>query len=179
MAERNKSAPVPWQAPLAVEDVPEEGRHVDLTADVDTRAEVARVAGLRDLPRFEAKFDVTHHRQGGLHVCGQVSATVGQTCVVTLEPLANEIEEDVDLVFLPDAAKPKGDLGPAPEDGAAETDPLIGGSVDLGAIATEFLILGIDPYPRKPGAVFSPPQEALPDEGPFAALAALKKERGA
>ena len=29
-------------------------------------------------------------------------------------------------------------------------------SVDLGAIATEFLILGIDPYPRKAGAEFAP-----------------------
>ena len=29
-------------------------------------------------------------------------------------------------------------------------EPLIGGIVDLGALATEFLILGLDPYPRKP-----------------------------
>ena len=28
---------------------------------------------------------------------------------------------------------------------------LVGGTVDLGAIATEFLILGLDPYPRKTG----------------------------
>ena len=32
-------------------------------------------------------------------------------------------------------------------------ETLHGGVVDLGAVATEFLILGIDPYPRKPGAV--------------------------
>ena len=32
-----------------------------------------------------------------------------------------------------------------------ETEPLIDGKVDLGALATEFLILGLDPYPRKPG----------------------------
>ncbi len=36
-------------------------------------------------------------------------------------------------------------------------EPLVGGTVDLGAIATEFLILGIDPYPRKPGAEFDAP----------------------
>ena len=50
----------------------------------------------------------------------------------------------------------------------------IGGVVDLGALATEFLILGLDPYPRKPGAVFEPPQDVKPDPGPFAALAGLK-----
>jgi hypothetical protein len=52
---------------------------------------------------------------------------------------------------------------------------LIGGTVDLGALATEFLILGLDPYPRKPGATFQPPGGASADEGPFAALAKLKK----
>jgi hypothetical protein len=51
--------------------------------------------------------------------------------------------------------------------------------VDLGALATEFLILGLDPYPRKAGAVFQPPAPAQPDESPFAALAKLKKGQDA
>ena len=54
-------------------------------------------------------------------------------------------------------------------------EPLAGGAVDLGAIATEFLILAIDPYPRKPGAVFEPPDVGDDSDQPFAALAALKK----
>jgi hypothetical protein len=53
---------------------------------------------------------------------------------------------------------------------------LIGGAVDLGAIATEFLMLGIDPYPRAPGAVFEPPAADDRGGGPFAALAALKRK---
>ena len=60
-----------------------------------------------------------------------------------------------------------------------DTEPLIDGKIDLGAIATEFLIVGLDPYPRKPGAVFQPPVDATPDEGPFAALGALKKDQDA
>jgi hypothetical protein len=50
---------------------------------------------------------------------------------------------------------------------------LLDGAIDLGALAIEFLILGIDPYPRKPGAKFEPPQDLKPDPGPFAALAGL------
>ena len=44
-------------------------------------------------------------------------------------------------------------------DVAADDPPevLHDGAVDLGAVATEFLLLGIDPYPRKPGAVFDAP----------------------
>src|SRR5580658_6635856 len=106
MPEHHKPAPspgqiawqVPWQVPLALDDVAEEGQRFDLAADADTRAAVARIAGLRDLTRLEAVFDVTRHGQGGLRVAGRVSATVGQSCVVTLEPLTNEVNEDVDLV---------------------------------------------------------------------------------
>ena len=170
-----KRVPAPWRVPVAVEDVAETGAVLDLIADAETRAAVARVAGLRDMPRLEAHFEVKRHGEG-LHVAGRVSATVGQDCVVTLEPLVNEIEEEIDLLFMPPAAAPPEgeDTG---DDVRDKAEPLIGGMVDLGALATEFLILGIDPYPRKPGALFQPAPDAKPDESPFAALAALKKDR--
>jgi hypothetical protein len=190
MSERkaDKQAPAPWQVPVVIEDVAETGRHFDLVADDEVRAAVARLVGLRDLPRFEANFDVTRHGADGLHVSGRMSATVGQNCVVTLEPLANDVEEDIDLVFAPSSPQPV--ERKAGEDEAAEEacerpqrswngpEPLVGGVVDLGALATEFLILGLDPYPRKPGAVFELPQDVKPDPGPFAALAGLKEKHG-
>jgi hypothetical protein len=176
-----KLAPLPWHVPLAVDDVAEAGRHIDLVADQDVRAAVARVAGLRELPRLEATFDVTRSGAAGLHVVGHVSATVGQTCVVTLEPLVNEIDEDIDLVFAPpppvertaDDDDDEEDDSRKPERNWKDPEPLIDGGVDLGALATEFLILGIDPYPRKPDAKFEPPQDGKPDPGPFAVLAGL------
>ena len=170
-----KFTSTPWQVPVAVEDVAETGARFDLVADAQVRAAVARMAGLRDLPRLEANFDVTE-RGAGLHVAGRVSATVGQLCVVTLEPLVNEVEEAINLLFVPQPTAEREDreVGTRGERGD-ETEPLIGGLVDLGALAIEFLILGLDPYPRKPGAVFRPPPGAKPDESPFAALASLKK----
>jgi uncharacterized metal-binding protein YceD (DUF177 family) len=172
-----KQAPISWRVLVAVEDVGEDGQRFDLVADPDLRAAVARTAGLRDLPRLEANFEVTRHGAGGLRVVGQVSATVHQACVVTLESVANEVAEEVNVLFLPQSAatRENGTLG-TPDASFDEAEPLIGGSVDLGALATEFLILGLDPYPRLPGAVFQPPRDAVSDEGPFAALAALKKD---
>ena len=35
-------------------------------------------------------------------------------------------------------------------------DPLVGGRIDFGALTAEFLALGLDPYPRKPGIAFEP-----------------------
>jgi hypothetical protein len=180
MAERQseRRAPLPWRVPVAVQDVGETGKLFELVADADMRAALARIAGLRDLPRLQANFEVKRHGTAGLRVAGRVSATVGQACVVTLEPLANEVAEEIDLLFLPPAAaEPEGRAPGMPDEKAGQAEPLIGGAIDLGALATEFLILGLDPYPRKPGAEFAPPPDALPDEGPFAALDVLKKGR--
>lgn len=171
----------PWRVPVTVDDIAETGQHFALIADPDIRVGIARMAGLRDLPRLQADFDVTRQGLGGLRVVGRVSATVGQNCVVTLEPLANEVEEDVDLLFMPQSAK-RASGGGETDDSAAEAkwgdpEPLIGGIVDLGALATEFLILGVDPYPRKPGAVFDPPRDGRTDGNPFAALAGWTRGR--
>jgi hypothetical protein len=171
----------PWSAPVALHDVPETGRRVDLAADVSTRAAVAAAIGVRELPRLAASFDVSRHGREGLRVVGRVSATVGQTCVVTLDPIENEIEEAVDLTFVPAApAELADDDGGGRSKVAAEDapEPLVGGVVDLGVVATEFLTLGIDPYPRKSGAEFRAPEAADDTPKPFAALAALKKDEG-
>jgi hypothetical protein len=175
----------PWSIPVSLDEVPETGRHFDLSADERVRTAVAALAGLRSLPRLEVTLDVTRYGREGLRVTGDVSATVGQVCVVTLEPIESTVDEPIDLVFTPPI-----DL---PSDRAAEADargrhievtiedapePLINGAVDLGAIATEFLMLGIDPYARKPDAMFESPAMGDDDGHPFAALAALKKGKG-
>jgi uncharacterized metal-binding protein YceD (DUF177 family) len=173
----DETAEFPWSSPLAVNDVPETGRQTELVADPAVRAATAKLAGLRDLPRLRAHFDVAPHGRGGLRVSGNVEATVGQTCVVTLEPIENEIDESVDLVLVPAETLPAGASGHTAEadDGP---EPLVDGMIDLGKIATEFLLLAIDPYPRKPGAVFQSPAAGDPAAHPFAALAALKQRRG-
>ena len=168
----------PWVAPIHVDDVPDSGRHVVLQADETVRTALATYAGLRAVPSASASFDVRRHGRSGLHVTGEVRATVGQLCVVSLEPMESEILEPVDVVFKPvgDAA-PSGGSGttvPAATGQDDPPEPLVDGTADLGALATEFLILGIDPYPRKADAVLQVPANGPPDEGPFAALARLK-----
>lgn len=54
-------------------------------------------------------------------------------------------------------------------------DPIIDGRLDFGALAAEFMALGLDPYPRKPGVSFQPVEEdPEPDDSPFADLARLR-----
>lgn len=174
MSERKSPKPA-WSFPVAVADVPETGRHIDIVADGGARQAIAKAAGLAALPRLEAGFDLMRHGADGLRVAGRVQAAVVQNCVVTLDPIESAVDEAVDLLFLPEAptAPDVAELDAVEADDPPET--LQDGMVDLGAVATEFLLLGIDPYPRKSAAVFEAPPAGDPASSPFAALAALKK----
>jgi uncharacterized metal-binding protein YceD (DUF177 family) len=176
---RDHPAGHPWSVPVRIDEVPEGGRHFDLIADEGTRAAVAELAGLRSLTQLAASLDLIRRGRNDLRVVGHVSATVGQVCVVSLEPMEQDVEETIDVTFSPQASatapETAAEIEIPPEDGP---EPLIEGKIDLGALATEFLILGIDPYPRKPEAKFEPPPAADDTGHPFSALAALKKHDG-
>jgi hypothetical protein len=172
----------PWRVPVVVAQIPEGGLHRDLEADAATREAMAELAGLREVLLARASFDVTLQSGGRVHVAGRVCARIGQTCVVTLDPVENEIDEPIDLVFAPPEQIPQlADL----VDEAAESDgeipdppePITNGMIDLGRLATDALFLAIDPYPRRPDAIFEAPVvDADPEDHPFAALKALQSE---
>ena len=165
-----------WNVPVRIDDIPADGVHFTLEADAGTRAAIARAADLVALERFAAKFDLNRQGRDGVRVVGAISANVQQTCVVTLEPMASAIEESVDLMFAPMSAAAASIATGGLALGEPEPpEPLINGGVDLGIVAVETLVLAIDPYPRKPEAVFVEPASEDPDAYPFAALAALKK----
>ncbi len=131
---------------------------------------------------LEAPLHVTRSGREGLKVVGVVRAEVRQTCVVTLEEFDTVIEEPISVRFAPPEAKEGSDHGrrekflsadEAMDLEADQPDPIVGGHIDLGALAAEFLTLGLDPHPRKPGASFEEPAPAVPAEKPLAA--ALKR----
>ena len=173
--------PDPWRVPLNVVQIPDTGLHRDIEADAATRQAIAELAAdVREVLSVQASFDVTPKSGGRYQVTGVVHARVGQTCVVSLEEIENEIDEAIDLMFAPPDQIPQmADL----VDEAAESDeetpdppePIENGIIDLGRLATDVLFLAIDPYPRKPDAVFEPLVEAPdPEDHPFAALKALQ-----
>jgi Large ribosomal RNA subunit accumulation protein YceD len=170
----------PWSVPVIVAQIPDTGLHREIELDPAARDAVADIAGLREILSASASLDLTPEKAGRVHVRGRVRARIGQTCVVSLDPIENDIDETIDLIFAPPEQIPElADL----VDEAAETDteipdppePIVNGVIDLGRLATDALFLGIDPYPRKPDAVFKPVIEAAdPADHPFAALKALQ-----
>jgi hypothetical protein len=172
------SAERPWSVTVRLDEVPESGRHVVLEASEETRAALATPAGVDAVERLIATLDLSRRGRDGLHVEGRVNATVRQTCVVSLEPVVNTIDEAVDVDFAPprDGEQSLSDEIELDSNADDEPEPLIGNSVDLGLLATEFLILGVDPYPRKGDASFAPPASGEAAANPFAALAAWSKK---
>ncbi len=172
----------PWSVPIVVAQIPDTGLHRDIDTNPRERSALADLGGLREVKSASASLDVTLMREGRVHVVGRVRARVGQTCVVTLDPIENDIDEAIDLIFAPPEQIPAlADL----VDDAAESDteipdppePIVAGTIDLGRLATDALFLGVDPYPRKPDAVFEPPLiPEDPEDHPFAALKALKSD---
>jgi len=189
------SAPDPifsYSQPLA--DIAPEGLRVAFEAAPDDCAAMAKAAGLVGLTRLNAAFDLSHLAAGGILVSGTVDADVIQTCVVTLEPVENRVREPIAVRFLPpdqvaalNAANAQEDEEGTEAMPAEDVEPLMGVAIDLGRLAYEFMALGLDPYPRRAGAVFAAPigDPADRDEAarnrPFAGLAGLRdklKDRG-
>lgn len=170
----------PWHVRVAVAQIPDTGLHRAFEASEAVREAMAKIAGLREIRAASASLEMRLKSGGRVHVTGQVRARVGQVCVVTLEPIENEIDEPIDVIFAPmeqipqlsdlvdDAARSNEDISDPPE-------PIVDGVIDLGRLATDALFLAVDPYPRRPDAVFEPTPEAIdPDDHPFAALKALR-----
>ena len=184
-----------WVSPLPVSDVPARGLDVTLVAAERLRAQLAAANGLARIASAEARLHVSRRGREGLHVTGEVRARVTLTCVVSLEQFDSDISEPVDVDFEPSpdqrperegrsaARSRRAPPSPAPEvevgmDDLDAPDPIVDGRIDLGALAQEFLTLGIDPYPRKPGVAFTEPAEPPAKESPFAKLATLTPKTG-
>ncbi len=183
----------PFSRPFLVEELlrrPDEPLVIKAEA-----AELRALAEADDIPgiaALQASFKVSKVGRY-IHVTGEVRAQVTQTCVVSLEPFDSDIKEPVEVRFVsaPPVASPprmKGavksrrrgamEMEPPPPAAESEEDPpdvIVDGRIDLGALAAEFLAMGLDPYPRKPGVAFASAEPEPEVDSPFAALENLRK----
>lgn len=176
----------PLQRIFDVADLKPEGVDVVVETTPEEREALAQFLDLPAIHRLDGAFRLTGNERR-VTVRGEVHAAIVQTCTVSLEPFDTSVHEEVEVVFedqgvVPFDARAKqaprsaADIPAALRDLESELDApdeLIDGKIDLGAITAEFLALGLDPYPRKPGVEFSYDQ-ADARESPFAALSELK-----
>lgn len=170
----------PWSVPIAVIQIPETGLARDIEATPAQLEGIAALGGLVSVASAKGELLLTPIKGGTVHVTGHIRGRLEQTCVVTLEPVGADFDEEIDLIFAPpsqirELAESVDEDIESDEETPDPPEPIENGIIDLGKLATDALFLGLDPYPRKPDAVFEPVVEVPdPEEHPFAALKALK-----
>ena len=165
-----------WSLPLAWSDIERGAAPMHLVAAPDILTRVAADIGALAVSRLEADLHVRPWLDG-VRDSGSLTAEVTRTCGVTLEAFEEKVEEPLSIRIVP-AGSPNaprsmsGEVTVDPE-GEDPPDELIGNTLDIGAYLVEHLALALSPFPRKPGAVFEPP-ETLARPSPFAVLERLK-----
>src|SRR5438270_8960846 len=154
------------------------GDRLDLVADDAERAAIAKRLDLAALDRLEAH--VCLERTGdAVRAKGRLLAALGQSCVVTGEPVSAHIDEPFAIMFVPQppqCGRPEDEI----ELGEADCDTVFhdGSAIDLGTALADTLALSLDPYPRSAGADAALREAGVLTEeqaSPFAVLAKLKK----
>ena len=147
----------------------------EIAADEAERRALARRFAILAIESLVARVALHRTRRGDVAVSARISARVLQECVVTLEPVCGEIEEEVALSLRPvdeDAFRQKTVVIPADED----FEPFFGDRIDIGELVAVELALSLDPFPRAPDAdaALGPggvrEDSPEPSESPFRAL---------
>jgi uncharacterized metal-binding protein YceD (DUF177 family) len=149
---------------------------VNIAADAAERQALAARFGLIAIDRLEAS--VTLEADGEVVTGdGTLSAEIVQSCAVTGEDLPVTVAEPLHLRFVPETKIEEEEI--ELEEAQLDEIPYTGTSFDLGEAVAQSLALAIDPYATGPNADRVRKEKGLSDEaasGPFAALAALKKD---
>jgi uncharacterized metal-binding protein YceD (DUF177 family) len=171
----------PLSFSLRPDEIPAAGLHIRIEASDAERQTLAGELGIPEVTALTADIDVRPLPGGAISMRGAMKASVVQMDVVTLEPVRQAVEEDIDLTLV--AAEEAAETPPTPPAaGPGEEDgPELfrDGRIELGALVGEHLALGLDLYPRAPGVEFPGHVEddASAETSPFAALAKFKKDK--
>lgn len=169
---------VEFARPQRVDTIGDEPRTIEVEANADERAALARRFDLIRIDRLTGKFTIRRDA-AGIVASGRVEAAVTQACTITGDPLPATIDEPVDLRFVPEIEAGQDEVELADSD--VDVLPYEGDAIDLGEVAAETMALALDPFPRGPNAEAVLSEAGVLNEeqaGPFGALAALKEQLG-
>lgn len=164
---------------VRVDEVPTEGRKYEFSADDETLALLIENSPASSVSKFDGHIDMRPIR-GGIEAKGRLQAVLQQPCVVTLEPVDEQIDVNIERIYLR-GEEPELDVTANGEvfvdlEANADNEWFDGDKIDLSDFIYEQFLLNLNPYPKQEGAQM-PDVKDDDDPGeqsPFAALAALK-----
>jgi len=178
-----------FSKPLKLAEIPPTGRDLHAEANPAEREKIAEQLSVPAVERLSADLFVKPMAGDNYRITGRVRGEVARRCVVTLAPVAEEVDEEIAITLRPgrpDERAGKAERGERASREAVEieveseedAEPYFGNDVDIGDLLVQYVALGLDPYPRVEGAEF---HEHIEDDterdSPFAALQALRSRR--
>ncbi|MBD3730213.1 MAG: DUF177 domain-containing protein [Sphingomonadales bacterium] len=171
------SGPVEFSRMIAARHLP--AKPVELVADEKERAALATRFGISSVDHLRAEISLEAHG-AAIGAKGKLWADITQPCAISGDDFATSIEEALDFRFVHPANHATPDEEIELDAGDCDEIEFEGEQFDLGEAVAQSLGLAIDPYATGPGADQARRDAGLLDEGaagPFAALAALKKDK--
>ena len=155
------------------------------TEELVSVAEAMRVISCGSV---QAKYQISARAKGRFVMRGSVKGEVVQSCVVSLEPVTEKVNEDFEVEFWPAAqieTAPGEEIELGPDDlEARDVEPIHDDVLEAGRVVYEVLASGLNPYPRAEGVSFTSihagnagdggADEPETRENPFAVLEKLK-----
>jgi uncharacterized metal-binding protein YceD (DUF177 family) len=139
--------------PVRIDELSSEAMAVTLEADEQQRQIIASHVEAEDVAAFKAELRL---RKSGSTVTaeGTITGDLGRTCVVSLEPMREKIDENFASIYTTEV--------PEETEGELEADldapePIEGDTLNLWDVALEQLVLSMNAHPRKEGA--KPPED--------------------
>ena len=169
---------------LNVSDLHSVEREIQIDAGPEECAAIAGRFGILRIESFNALCTAALWRRKGVCLKGRIRAQLEQSCVITLEPVPEDIDIPFKAFFWP--AQHAGELPDPGLSGEVFSDILSDDSPELfendeinaGEAVLEYFALAIDPYPKKPDASTvqdrEKPEEKASAPSPFLVLKGLK-----
>ncbi len=166
---------------VRLEKLPVDGARLKISPTPEQLQKLAKILKVNSVEAFAAKLHVFKQKPG-IGVSGHLQAKIIQPCIITLAPVSQKIDLQLQTSFVPKAKK-------RPEPASQESEIYVdlqassivdeyeGNELDLEPFILESLGLEIDLYPRAKGAVMSDKLagDDPSDLSPFSALKGLKK----
>ena len=175
--------PLDWI--VSCQDIGASGLQVRRTATAEECQAVERMLDLHSCQCIAVELKFTPHKQGRYRMRGRLQVKLEQLCVVSLDPVPQQLNLEPDSEFWPPDQITTGDPGSELDIGHYEDvdpEPIADGKIEFGRLVYELVASNLDPFPRKQGEELersSTTDEQDTSTNPFAALARLKpQERG-
>jgi uncharacterized metal-binding protein YceD (DUF177 family) len=168
-----------FSRPFDVTNLREEARQHIEASETECTA-LARRLSVDGVTSLSADLLLVREMGAVIRLSGSISASVTQTCVVSLRPVENVLQIEVNRRFGPPELVDDQESGDVAIDAEDPPDEITDGVIDLGEAVAELLALEIDPFPRLEDAEFagynSGASQPADKQSPFAVLEELVKK---